>query len=473
MAIRGALGAGRGRLIRQLLTESALLALLGGGAGVLSAYAALRPLRALLPPELLAGGELALDARVLLFTVAASLASAVLFGLFPARQAAHFDLNAVMKDGLRGSSGGSQSHRVRSFLVASEIALAAVLLIGAGLLLRSFNRVLAVSPGFDPQGVLTLQLSLPHARYPEPESRARFVREATERLRAIPGVVSAAAISRLLMNPGTSSRSFDIKGRTSRPDEEAPDYLVASPDYFRSMGIRVTRGRAFTDGDTARSTPVVIVNQELVRRFWPNQDPIGQLVQVGGCGEEKDWCQVAGVVEDVSQHNLDKMARPAVYVPYEGDPWPFLVFVVRTKTDPASAASAVEGAIHEVDKEQPVYNVRAMREVMDRSLSPRRVRMLLLALFGALALALAAVGVYGVMTYSMEQRTREIGIRMALGADRDDVLRFVIGHALKVSLAGVAGGVVLSLGLMRFLSTALYGVTPTPLHCSAQRCCCS
>ncbi len=462
IAVRSALGAGRARLVRQFLTESILLAAAGGVLGIGLAYAGLHPLRALLPEGMLGNGALKLDPRVLAFTTLVSLASGILFGLFPALHLSGARaLDGMLKEQGRGSSGGMRAHRARSALVAIEVALAAVLLVGAGLLIRSFSRLLAVSEGFQAERVLSLRLSLSEARYPAPGDRARFVTRTLESIAGLPGVGSAAVVSRLPLNPGNSTRSVDIKGRTSTQDDPAPDYLVTSPDYFRAMGIRLLSGRAFTERDDASAPPVILVNQSMARVFWPGRNPVGEFVTVGGCGKENEWCQVVGVVEDVHQHNLDQSPRPAVYVPYARDPWPFMVFVVRTSTEPAAAASAVQSAIHSIDRDQPLYGVRSMEEVVSASRSPRRLRMLLLSLFAALALALACVGIYGVMAYLVAQRAHEIGIRMALGADRKDVLGLIVGQGLKLSLAGVAAGLLLAAGLSRFLSTVLYGVGTT------------
>ncbi len=462
IAVRAALGAGRARLVRQFLTESILLAAGGGGLGIALAYAGLHPLRALLPEGMLGNAALKLDPRVLAFTTLVSLASGILFGLLPALHLSGAGaLDGMLKEQGRGSSGGMRAHRARSALVAIEVALAAVLLVGAGLLIRSFSRLLAVSEGFRAERVLSLKLSLSDARYPGAGDRARFVTRTLESIASLLGVGSAAVVSRLPLSPGNSTRSVDVKGRTSTQDDRAPDYLVISPDYFRGMGIRLLSGRAFTERDDDSAPPVVIVSQSTARAFWPGRNPVGEFVMVGGCGKENEWCQVVGVVEDVYQHSLDQTPRPAVYVPYARDPWPFMVFVVRTSTDPAAAASAVQSAIHSVDRDQPLYNIRTMEEVVSLSRSPRRVRMLLLSLFAALALALACVGIYGVMAYLVAERAHEIGIRMALGADRKAVLGLIVGQGLRLSVAGVAVGLLLAAGLSRFLSTVLYGVGTT------------
>src|SRR6185312_5055980 len=445
IAIRGALGAGRARLARQFLTESVLLAAAGGGLGILLAHWALVPLRALIPAAMPTGVTLILDMPVLLFTVIVSLASGIFFGFFPALQMASVDLNSILKAGGRGTAGGSRARRMRSLLVVSEIALASVLLIGAGLLIRSFNRLLAAPEGFNPSGVLSLQLSLPSVRYAENSDRARFVKQTIAQIEALPGVASAGVTSRLPLNPGNSSRSIDIKGHTPPPGGNiAPDYLVASPDYFRSLRIPLISGRTFTDRDEAGAPMVAVVNQAMARHFWPGESTVGKQIQLGAC---TPWCEVVGMVGDVRQHHLGMPQPPAVYMPYAQDPWPFMSFVVRTKTDPMGVVSAVEGAIHSVDKAQPVYDVRAMRDVVAKSVSPQRTRMALLSAFAFVALVLACIGIYGVMAYSVAQRTHEIGVRIALGARPCDVLRFITGQGLKLAATGIVAGLLLSLGL--------------------------
>lgn len=341
----------------------------------------------------------------------------------------------------------------------TEIALAAVLLIGAGLLLRSFSRVLDEPEGFEKAQVLTIQMQFPGARYPTEESRSSFMRQALERVNASPGVVTSAVISRLPMNPGNSTRGLDVRGRSDV--SLAPDYLVITPSYFKVMGIRLLAGRGFDERDDAKGPPVVVVNQALVQRVFPNENPLGQRVTAGACGKEGEWCEIVGVVEDVKQHSLDKPAQPAVFVPYMRDPWVFAVFVVQTHLDPTAIASAVESAIHSVDRDQVLFNVRPMTEVVSQSLSPRRLKMLLIGAFAGLALVLACVGVYAVMAYSVAQRTQEIGVRIALGAARSDVLRAVVGDAMKLAIAGIAIGAAMALAVTRFLKTMLYETAPT------------
>lgn len=449
IAIRGALGAGRARIVGQLLTESFLVAIAGGVLGVGLAYAALSPLRSWIPPDMVSGATLELDLRVLGFSAVMALGSGLLFGLFPALQMSKLDLNVALKEGGRGTTGDRRSQRTRSSLVVSEIALATVLVIGAGLLIRSFSRVLAAPEGFNADHVLTMQTSLSPGRYANPSQRVRFVDQSLDRIHALPGVVSAGVTSRLPLNGGRSIRSIAVKGRTAPLKDDGADYIVVSPDYFTAMGIGIVRGRAFTQ----RDDNMLILNESAARKFFPNEDPIGQFARNEDAGDT--WLQVIGVVSDVRQHELDHPAPPAVYLPYRRDPWPFMAFVVRMS--PAEPLS-VEAAIHRVDKDQPVYKVRTMQEVVSGSLSARRFGVLLLGLFGFLALALASVGIYGVMAYSVAQRTSEIGIRIALGAERGRVLAMVLGNGLRMAVAGVVVGVMLSFGLTRFLSKSLYGV---------------
>ena len=461
IAVRGALGASRGRLVCQFLTESVTLGIAGGALGILIGYLSLKPLHALLPSGSLPGVTLEMDGRVLAFTALLSVVCSILFGLIPAFQAAGLDLHGVLKDAGRGGTSSPRAKRARAALVISEIALAGVLLVGAGLLLRSFARLLETTQGFEPTRVMTLQLSLSAAQYPQPESRLRFVREVLERTKAIPGVAEAGVVSRLPLTPGRSTRGLDVKGRPETPGNgTAPDYISVSPGFFKDMGIHLLKGRVFTESDGPNSKPVIVINQALANSTWPGEDPIGQLVTVGGCGKEGDWCEVVGIVEDVKQHGLDSSGPATVYVPYARDSWPFMALAVRGSVDPASLASAMSAAIHSVDRSQPVYNVRTMSEVVEQSVSPWRSRMVLVVVFAMTALVLACVGIYGVMAYSVAQRTKEIGVRIALGASSSNVIAGVIRDALKLCLAGVLAGAILSWIVTRFVANLLYGVTP-------------
>jgi putative ABC transport system permease protein len=460
MALRIALGAGPMHLLRQLLVESMLLATAGGSLGILFAYWGVLPLRTLVPADMIGGATIALDGRVLAFTLCASLASGLFFGLVPGMRLLWSALNPTLQEGGRDASGGARAKRMRSALVVAEIAMAAVLLIAAGLLLRSFGRLLQVPEGFNPDHVLSLQISLAQARYPQKIDRSNFVKNTLQRVDAVPGVASASAISRLPLNPGTSARSVDVEGRTAPPaGDTSPDYLVITPTYFQTMGVGLVNGRTFTDRDDANSQAVAVISQATAYHFWPGQDPVGKHFR-GPCGTDTTWCEVVGVVADIKQHHLEQASTMAVYVPYTQDPWAFFALVVRTKLEPANAGKAVESAIRSVDSDQPVYNVRTMREVEAASLSPQRLQISLIGVFAALALVLACMGIYGVMSYSVVQRTNEIGVRVALGAQTGDVLGLVLSDGLQLALLGVGIGLIGSFFAARLLSRMLFGVAP-------------
>ena len=458
IAIRGALGAGTWRLMRQLTVESLLLSLGGAVVGLAGASYALRSLEALLPADVVPAGGLHLDFRIIGFAAGTSILSAVLFGLVPVIQAVKIDFSRALKEGGRSLTWGVPANLSRRVLLVTQVGLTAILLTGAALLIHSFDRLISAPENFNPENVLSLQMSLPPAQYGSPAIRSRFAMRVLERIRSFPGVRSAAITSRLPLDPGGSRRGVTIKGRLAAPGGDiSPYYLVISPDYFRTLQIAVLEGRAFTDGDAADAPSAVIINQAMARDFWPNEDPLGKLIKV----DRLNWSPVAGVVADVAQQGIDKATIPAIYVPYAQDPWPAFALVIRTGLDPRKIAAAATAAIEEIDKEQPVYNVRTMKEVVSSSVQARRFRTVLLSLFAILALTLAAVGTYGVMAYSVAQRTHEIGIRLALGAQRREVRKMVIGEGLRLAGYGISLGLVASVGLMRFLSGILYGVKST------------
>lgn len=458
LGIRASLGAGRLRLIRQLVAESFLLSLCGAALGLAAAACALRSLEGLIPPDVVPPGGLHVDFRLATFAAGIAVLSTVLIGLFPAIQCTNVDLNDVLKDGVRTLAGGMYASRSRHILLVTQVGLAAILLIGAGLLIRSLDRLLSASQGFSPDHVLSLQLSLPPAQYKTPADRNAFVTQVLERIRSLAGIRSAAVTSRLPLNPGGSRRGIQIKGRAPKPGGDiSPFYVSVSPDYFSTLHITVLEGQVFTDRDTANAPGAVIVNAAMVRHFWPGEDPIGRYIKT----DRTDWSQVVGVVADVAQQSLDKAAGPAIYVPYAQDPWPALAVVIRTGMDPKSVSSAAIAAIHDVDKEQPVYNVRTMDEVIASSVQVRRFRTVLLSLFAGLALALASVGIYGVMAYAIGQRRHEIGIRLALGAQPGKIRMLLVREGVRLAFVGIMIGIIGSLALTRFVAGMLYAVKST------------
>jgi predicted permease len=455
IAIRKALGASGANIVRQLLTESLLLAALGGGLGILLASWGTRLLGGLIPQDLRNAIRPTIDGHVLAFTALGSLMAAILFGLTPTLQASRSIVTEGLKEG--GQSRAPGRHHTQKMLVVAGNALAVVLLVGAGLLVKSFLRLIQVNGGFDPTHVITLKLSLPSARYPDPARRNLFVREILERISTLPGVRSASVVTRLPLGGGESHRGIEIEGRPIRPDEELDTfYGVATPGYFRTLGIPFLRGRDFTDRDDARSPGVVIINDSMARAYWPGVDPLGKRIKIDG---GKLW-EVVGMVGDTHQHDLAAAVEPMLYAPYAQDPWPLLTVAVQAAGDPRGVASESERAIHTVDRDQAVYDVQTMSEVIETSLSPRRFYMLLLGLFATVALALVTVGVFGIISFTVARRTHEIGIRMALGAPRALVLKMVLGEALRLTSVGLIVGLVAAAGLTRLMESMLYAVRP-------------
>ena len=460
MAVRRALGAGRPRLVRQLLTESVLLASLGGGLGVLMAWWGVDLIKA-------AGGqtiprieEVQLGGGVLAFTLFVSLASGILFGLAPAFRATKSSLTDALKEGGRSGSVGAQSHRLRSLLVIGEVALSLVLLVGAGLMINSFVRLVRVPRGFDSSGVLSFQIVLPTLRYEKPEQQVEFFHAAVERFRALPGVESVGMTSTLPVSDSGANGGFKVEGLTWDAHEgPSTEKTIVGADYFRAMRIPLRRGRYFDERDTATSPHVAIINETFAQRFFPNQDPIGKRVSF--LWNIEGWQEVVGVVGNVNYHGLDTALTPQIYVAYPQRPDPWSIVVLRSSTDPASLAAGVRGAVRVVDPNQPISEVLKVDTVVEGSLAPRSMTMILFSLFGGLALALVAVGIFGVISYSVSQRTQEIGIRVALGAQHRDVLRLVLGQGTRLILAGVAIGLVAAFALTRVLAGLLYSVKPS------------
>jgi putative ABC transport system permease protein len=461
IAIRTALGASRSRLVRQLLTESVVLSIAGGGLGLLLAMWGIHSTVAILPASIYGAKNIGVDAMVLAFVLVVSLATGLVFGLVPAMQATKSDLNESLKEGGRGGTAGARRNRARGLLVVSEIALSLVLLIGAGLMIRSFIRLEQVNPGFDARNVLTMRLSLPSAQYSDIRKRASLFQQVIARIQTLPGVQSAAAISRLPLTPGNSGRGLMIEGVQPDSSGNGPnaDYRVISPDYFRTMGISLIKGRGFTERDNTETSDAVIVNHTMAERYWPEEDPLGKRMQIGINGNP--MMQIIGVVEDVKHFGLDSKARPEFYVPYEKDPWPFMTVVVRGSSDPKSLAGAMRSEVWAVDGDLPIPDIKTIDQLLSDSVARRRFNMLLLAVFGGVALVLAAVGIYGVMSYSVTQRSHEIGIRMALGAKQSDVLKLVVGQGMTLALIGVGIGLAASFALTRVMTSLLFSVGAT------------
>jgi putative ABC transport system permease protein len=457
IAIRAALGAGRRRIVRQLITESLLLAVVGSALGLLLAWWGTAALLKLDTEGIPRQSEIGIDGSVLLFTAGVAFITSLLFGLVPAMQSASLDLTTTLKEGT--GSRGSSAGRFRQILVVSEVALAMVLLVGGGLLVRSFTRLLNVSPGFNPENILTFRVQLPDAKYPKKEDNQAFFRELFARVGALPGVESVGSTLSLPLTNNASNLQFRLDGQAQDPGTKpsSAQYNIVSPDYFRTMGIPVLRGRVFTAADTNDSQPVLVINQAMARRFWPDTDPIGQRIVVSD--RQSAPREIVGVIGDIRQTALDKAANPEMYTCLFQKGVGSASLVVRSKMAPLSLTSAVTEQVHSLDKDLPVQGVLSMEEVIGTSVGSRRFSTYLFTLFSLLALVLATVGIYGVMSYNVAQGTREIGIRMAIGARPLDVLKLVLGAGMRQVLLGAAIGIVGALLLTRFLASLLYGVT--------------
>ena len=463
IAIRTALGASRTRLIRQLLTESALMGIAGGVVGLLIAKWGLNALIALSPEDIPRLDQIGIDGRVLGFTLLISLATGFLFGVVPALQASKPDLNESLKEGGRSSTAGVERRRVRSTLVVLEVALSLILLIGAGLMIRSFSQLQKVDLGFNPDRLVSMNIQLSRTKYQGSQSAA-FFRQLIERVEAMPGVESAGAISAIFIDALPNSTNFTVEGKPPMPIAEQIETPVdmVTPSYFRTMGISLLRGREFSEQDGLETQQVAIINDTFARRFWPGEDPIGQRYKFGDSTSNAPWMTVVGVVGDMRRTGLDVDVRCETFLPYTQRRFVgFLSVVVRAKSDPRGIATAVRDQVWSMDPNQPVSHIRTMDQLLDGMMAQRRLNMVLFALFGGVALVLAAVGVYGVISYSVTQRTHEIGVRMALGAGRAEVLRMILKNGMGLVLAGVAIGLLASFGLTRLMSTLLFGVSAT------------
>jgi putative ABC transport system permease protein len=454
IAVRMALGATPGRVARQLLTESVLLGLAGGGCGVLLSMWMISPFVAISPRELGVTGDVRLDPRVMVFALGISLVAGLLFGMLPARQLVDRRLHNDLKQAGRGTS--PQQRRIRGGLVAAQIALSLMLLVGAGLTIKSFTQLQRVPTGFDADGVLTAHVSLPEKRYPTAAQKAEFWDRAIDTLRAVPGVDVVAAGSRMPLAGGNSSRGLLIDGRAVTPAAGA-DYRSITPDYFKALRIPVVRGRALQPDDSESRPLVAVVSASMAAKFWPGLDPIGHHIAI-----DKDKpITIVGVVGDVHHVSLDTAPNPTFYMPYHQDPWATMIFALRTAAPPDAMRRSVQAAIARVDKDQPVGATLTLDEFLSRSLARRRFGVTLLTAFGAIAAILAAVGLYGVLAFIVGERRREIGVRMALGAQPRDIAAELLGEGLKLTAFGVVAGIALALAATRLMNALLFGTSPT------------
>jgi putative ABC transport system permease protein len=460
-AIRAALGAGRGRLTRQWLTESAVLALLGGVSGIVLAYLVVHTILALGPGNLPRAGEIVIDRNVVAFASAVSLLTALICGLAPVLFFRR-EVNEFLKEGGH-STAGLARHRLRQVLVASEIALALILLIGAGLLIRSFVRLLQVNPGFTSANVLALEVHV-WGWSRTPDQQAAFFEQTLDRIAALPGVQAAGAVSALPFhdNPISASVVFNIEGRSvPLPGQEPTAFLTtATADYFRALGIPLRRGRFYTRFDRKEAPPVALINETLANRYWPDEDPVGKTITARLFGRAIK-AEITGIVGDVRPMGLDSDPRPELFLPHLQSPYGSMTYVVRTAADPMSALPAVKQQIWEVNRNLPFSSVATMEQLFSRSFGARRLTLLLLGLFAAMALILAAVGIYGLISFSIRQRQHEFGVRMALGERPSGILRMVISESMRLTLIGMAIGLAGAFALTRFLQRLLFGVEAT------------
>lgn len=473
IATRAAMGAGRLRLIQQLLTESVLLALLGGTFGLVIAWLGIQFLAANIPPSstltvIIGARGISLDRWMLAFTLLISLVTGIIFGLAPALQLSKPDLNETLKESGRGASGSFRGRRLRNLLVVSEVALSLVLLIGAGLMIKSFLGLLRLNPGFDPHNVLTMEVSPLQSTYVDDQQIRSFYQQTLERIKNLPGVMDVGMTSHLPLSGNNRVRNVDIEGRApTQAGQPAPiaNYRITSSGFFRALSIPLVKGRSFSEQDIAGSSGVAIINETMAKRYWPNDDPLGKRVRrkVPGAANPLPWLQVVGVVRDIRHTSLQAGPSPELYVPYQQETSRDMVLVVRTSSDTLGLVPAVRSQVSNVDKDQPLFNIKTMDQVVEESMNLSRFSMYLLSAFSIVALILAAVGIYSVMSYSVIQRQNEIGIRIALGAQDPDVIKMIVKQGMVLALIGVGIGLMAAFGMMRLIASLLYGVGASDL----------
>ncbi len=461
IVIRAALGASRWRVVRQLLTESLLLALIGGGLGLLLAWWGVGLLLKLAPEDLPRLQQIGMDGRVFGWTVCVSLLTGLVFGLAPAWQSARLNLNEMLKEGGRSATEGAGKRRWRNLLVISELAMAVMLLIGAGLMVNSFWRLQRVDPGVDRRQTLIMQIPLGGPRYAQPQQVNAFYDQLLGRVKTLPGVRAAAVSNHLPPDLQPWSEALKIEGRTDDPHEThiVCDIRV-SPEYFQALGARLLRGRYFNSTDSGNAPHVMVINETLARQYFPREDPLGKRINPGS--SPPDWFEIVGVVGDIKYNGLEAETQPAFYRPITQSTWWSAFLIIKTETiDPLSLTGAVRNEMRALDRELPVTQISTLEQRFSKSVAHPRFRTTLVALFAALALILASIGIYGLMSYAVAQRTHEIGIRVALGAQASNVLRLVVGHGMKLALIGVGLGLIGALALTRLVKTLLFGVSTT------------
>jgi predicted permease len=464
IALRMAFGAGRGRIIRQMLTESFVLAFLGGVLGLAFAFAGIRGITQLIPADALMGITLNLNGAVLLFAAGVVILAAFIFGLAPAAHSANPDVQSVLKEGARTVSAGAAQNRLRTSLAVAEVSLALILLVGAGLMMKSLYRLMSVDPGFRADRLLTLEMDLRTQQYSKDPAKFNFWQQVLDRVRALPQVESAAVGTVVPLTNSHSRTDITIEGMalSSPGNFPHPDFHTVSPDYINTLGIPLLRGRTFTEADNQNAPHVALVNAKLAKQFFPNEDPLGKRFMYGHPSDKKapDWYTIVGVVGDTKLYGLANPARLEVYNSSLQDPRSDMELIVKSKADPAALTSSIREVVQAIDKDQPIFAIVTMNELVSDSVATRRITLVLLGLFSGLALILGAIGIYGVISYSVAQRTHEIGIRAALGAQRRDVLRLVMGAGTKIVLFGIAFGIAGALALTRLMASLLFEVKP-------------